>query len=351
MRHAATAVVLLLLLADSAAGATKTDVVELRNGDRITCEIRKLERGKLTVKTDGLGTIAVEWDDVERVSSKASYDVELESGLRLFGSLERSDADAVLVGAAPGGVRALLREIVRIAPVGGTLWRRLDGSVNAGFSFAQANVQTDWSLATEVSYRSRRWLSQLQGDSALTIREDADRQSRNSVTLRSQRFLGRRWSALGFGQFQQNEELSLELRALVGAGVERRLVQSNRTVLAAVGGVASSNEQVLGRGSRERRRGGRRADLELVHLRRALHQPRGGGPLVLRHESPTGEARADHQLQERHRRRSLLEHQPVRELQQRSAGEPEEERFRNLGHGGMVVLKPVRCERISRRLT
>jgi hypothetical protein len=62
MRHAATAVVLLLLLADSATGATKTDVVELRNGDRITCEIRKLERGKLTVKTDGLGTIAVEWD-------------------------------------------------------------------------------------------------------------------------------------------------------------------------------------------------------------------------------------------------------------------------------------------------
>jgi len=246
MRLATCALVLLLLLADSAAGATKTDVVELRNGDRITCEIRKLERGKLTVKTDGLGTISIEWDDVERVSSKASYDVELESGLRLFGALERSDADAVVVGAAPGGVRTLLHEIVRIAPVGGTLWRRLDGSVNAGFSFAQANVQTDWSFDADVSYRSRRWLSQLQADSALTIREDADRQSRNSLTLKSQRFLGRRWSALGFGQFQQNEELSLDLRALVGAGVERRMVQSNRTVLAAIGGAASTNEQYSG---------------------------------------------------------------------------------------------------------
>ncbi len=246
MRHAAAVVVLLLLLADSAAGAAKTDVVELRNGDRITCEIRKLERGKLTVKTDGLGTIAIEWDDVERVSSKASYDVELESGLRLFGSLERSDAGAVVVGAAPGGVRAQIREIVRIAPVGGTFWRRLDGSIDAGFSFAQANVQTDWSFNTEVSYRSRRLLSTLQADSALTIREDADRQSRNTVTLESQRFLGHRWSALGFSQFQQNEELSLDLRALVGAGVARRLVQSNRTILAAVGGAAWTNEQYSG---------------------------------------------------------------------------------------------------------
>src|SRR5215204_5576072 len=126
--------------------AVKTDIVELRNGDRITCEIRKLERGKLTVKTDGLGTVAIEWDDVERVSSKASYDVELQSGVRLFGSLERSDPGAMVVGAAPGGVRTLLGEIVRIAPVGGTLWRRLDGTVDAGFSFAQANVQTDWSF-------------------------------------------------------------------------------------------------------------------------------------------------------------------------------------------------------------
>ena len=36
--------------------AAKTDVVELVNGDRITCEIKKLDRGKLSVKTDGLGT-------------------------------------------------------------------------------------------------------------------------------------------------------------------------------------------------------------------------------------------------------------------------------------------------------
>ena len=119
MRQATCALVLLLLLADSAAGATKTDVVELRNGDRITCETRKPERGKLTVKTDGLGTVAIEWDDVERVSSKASYDVELESELRLRIARARR--------CGRGGRRSgyvwgphLLCEIVRIAPVGGT---------------------------------------------------------------------------------------------------------------------------------------------------------------------------------------------------------------------------------------
>ena len=249
MRHIAKAVVLLVVLSAlpaPVAAATKTDVVELRNGDRITCEIRKLERGKLTVKTDGLGTVGIEWDDVERLTSKATYDVELESGQRLFGSLVRGDAGTVLVTTSSDPARLQLTDIVRIAPLGGTFWRRLDGNVDAGFSFTQANVQTQWSLNSEISYRSRLWLSSLSGDSALTTREDADRQTRNTLALQSQRFLGARWSALGFGQFQQNEELSLDLRTLVGFGVERRMVQSNRTILAAVGGTAWTHEQYSG---------------------------------------------------------------------------------------------------------
>ena len=32
--------------------ADKTDVVHLRNGDRVTCEIKKMERGQLKVSTD-----------------------------------------------------------------------------------------------------------------------------------------------------------------------------------------------------------------------------------------------------------------------------------------------------------
>ena len=42
----------------------KTDVVRLKNGDRITGEIKELERGKLTVKTDSMGTLSIELKDV-----------------------------------------------------------------------------------------------------------------------------------------------------------------------------------------------------------------------------------------------------------------------------------------------
>jgi len=107
-------------------------------------------------------------------------------------------------------------------------------------------VQTQWSFNADVSYRSRQWLTALSADSALISSEDVEGQLRNTLALRSQRYIGMRWSTLGFAQFQQNEELSLDLRSVLGAGVQRVLRQSNRTVFALVGAAALTREQYSG---------------------------------------------------------------------------------------------------------
>jgi hypothetical protein len=230
------------------AAAQKTDIVELANGDRITCEIQKLDRGKLTVKTDGIGTIGIEWDDVERVTSTAIYDVELASGERTSGSIDRGDAGTINLVTTAGTERRALDTIVRMARLGGTFWRRLDGSLAAGFSFTQADLQTQWTFNANVAYRSHNWLTTVAADSLLTVREDADRQTRNNLSLQAQRFLQPRWSFVGIGMFQQNEELSLNLRAVLGGGFIRVLKQSNRTLAEAQMGLAYTQEQYTGVG-------------------------------------------------------------------------------------------------------
>jgi len=240
------ALVLLLCRAVPSLAAVKTDIVELSNGDRITCEVKKLERGKLTVKTDGIGTIAIEWDDIARVISAANYDVELSSGERFLGSLAASDPKTIAVAGTAGTQRLVMDSVIRISPLNGNFWHRLDGSIDTGFSFTQANVQTQWTFDTSVSYRGIRWLSTLTADSALTTTEDVDRQSRNTLTLQGQRFLRPRLSALAFSQFQQNEELSLNLRAVLGAGMQRVISQTNRNVLSVIGGAAYTREQYAG---------------------------------------------------------------------------------------------------------
>ena len=135
-----------------------------------------------------------------------------------------------------------------MARLGRTFWRRLDGSVAAGFNFTQANVQTQWTFDSSVSFRSQKWLVGLDAHSLLTSREDADRQTRNELSFEAQRFIRPRWSYVGLAQFQQNEELSLNLRSLVGGGLVRVLEQSNRSLLQTHLGLAFTQEQYAGEG-------------------------------------------------------------------------------------------------------
>src|SRR5574341_675910 len=90
---------LFILLCTPLALAQKTDIVVLRNGDRITGEVKSLRNAKLQFKTDDAGTLYIEWNKILALTAKAYFEVEVEDGSVYFGSLEpgdlRSEIDVV----------------------------------------------------------------------------------------------------------------------------------------------------------------------------------------------------------------------------------------------------------------
>ena len=131
-------------------------------------------------------------------------------------------------------------------PIEATLWSRLDGNVDLGFSFNKAQLETRWTLNAEVNYRSRNYEGSVTLASQLTAREDADELSRNTLSLSGKRLFGQRWFGVVVGQLQENQELSLDLRSVVGGGAGRYLVQSNSTMLQLYSGVVHTREQFSG---------------------------------------------------------------------------------------------------------
>ena len=108
-----------LLSCVSAIAQGRTDVVVLMNGDRITCEIKRLERGQLTVRTDSMSTIQIEWEDIVRVSSVDRFEVEVESGEKHIGTLLPPTQDGRLEVADDGATASLdLQAVVRLSPMG-----------------------------------------------------------------------------------------------------------------------------------------------------------------------------------------------------------------------------------------
>lgn len=231
----------------AALAGPKIDVVVLKNGDRITCEIKKLDRARLTLSTDAMDTVTVHWDTVGQVVSPRGFEVELTSGQIFYGSLAAGPPGQLGLVARDGSLTPFaLGTVIRLTPLGTSFWGRMDGTIDLGFSFNQAELETRWTLNSSATYSTRRYTFRGSLSSQLTSREDADELSRHALNLSGNRLLGQRWFSLALLQFQRNEELSLDLRALAGAGFGRYFTKSNRSLSSAYSGIAYTRERFAG---------------------------------------------------------------------------------------------------------
>src|ERR1035437_6900089 len=81
-----------LLLVAPLFGREKSDVIVMKNGDRLTCEIRGVDSGVLYVKLDYiLGTSSVQWSKVDHLESRQLFIVKTENGLVFTGTLSAAE--------------------------------------------------------------------------------------------------------------------------------------------------------------------------------------------------------------------------------------------------------------------
>ncbi len=237
---------LFALAASPVQARPKTDVIILINGDHVTGEIKKLERGKLTVRTDSMGTVEIEWEKIEKVTSQYRYTVALRSGLRLVGSLAPGDKNQVLDVVSIGDkVPVDYLRVVEIEPFEESFWERVKGSFSLGYSFAEANSAEKWALDAQANYRTRKYLATTHFSSLLQDQEGAERITRNVLDLGYEWFLGSRWYAFGLSSFQQSSTQGLEFRGLFGGGAGRHLYQSTRSDLSVIGGLGVAREKYV----------------------------------------------------------------------------------------------------------
>lgn len=230
--------------ANPAAGAPKTDVVVLANGDRITGEVRELARGSLSFKTDDIGTLAIEWDNVRSVAAAATFDVDALDGSRYVGSLEPGAIPGELRIASPAGATTLaFRDVVGIRRLGATFWRRLDGSIDAGTSYTSATELFTLDLAASLSTERPGWELSADASSTITTQPEVDDTRRSNVSVTYARRFPKRWLALVQGQLEQNRELGFDLRSSVTAGGGRYLVQTQRDRLVVGLGFSGNREK------------------------------------------------------------------------------------------------------------
>jgi Protein of unknown function, DUF481 len=243
-RQAILTIVVALFVTAVTSAQGRTDVVTLANGDRITGEIVRLERGRLEFKTDDAGTIYLEWTKLSRLVASRVVEVLTTDGRRFVGSLGQAVARAIAVVTSGGDVSLTMSEVTLITPIGLSFWRQLDGAVDAGFSYTRSSGVAQLNVNSDTVYRQFASRTRLTASLTQTEKDDGSgRDDRGSVELSYLRYPWPRWFILGATRFESNESLGLTLRSQVAVASGPRLINSNRAQLVLGAGLALNDER------------------------------------------------------------------------------------------------------------
>jgi Protein of unknown function, DUF481 len=222
----------------------RTDVVTLANGDRITGEIVRLDRGRLEFKTDDAGTLYLEWDKLTSLVSMRLVEVTTTDGATLLGSLEQTTSSWIAVVGAERTVSIPMADATLITTIGRNFWLKLDGSVDAGFSYTKSSGVAQLNLNSDTQYRRPGFQGRLTASFTQThTGDESERDDRGAIQASYLRYRWPRWSIAGLGRFETNESLGLELRSQIAGAIGPRLVNSNRAQLSIAGGMAFNDER------------------------------------------------------------------------------------------------------------
>jgi Protein of unknown function, DUF481 len=249
------ALVLGPLCAASAVAAPKTDIVLLSNGDRLTGEVKLLRQGKLTLKTDSAGTISIEWHKVAGLQTRQRLQVQLASGELYFGSAPQLASTGKLRVEQETDHETIelpLVEIVAINPLErGKLVERLKGYLTGGYTYTKSNDTQALTLSGGLNstLERRRW--SLDANTTVTTERGAQNSQWTQINGLYRWSLSGRWFWEAVVGAERNNELGLDLRAAVGAGFGRYLVQTGEQEWVAYAGLVPNRENPAGGPSKE----------------------------------------------------------------------------------------------------
>ena len=227
-----------------ASGSTrlKTDVVVMKNGDKMTCEIRSLGQGQLTIKQSyANSTVALDWTMVDHIETHQPFMVLDSSGIAASGVVSE---EAGLVSVS-GTEREIPHDaVVSIEQTGETFLRKMHGSVSVGSTFAQSNSQENLSLDADLTYQGTGRIFGVTSDAQFSSQQKVDNTS--ELTVKSQYFAQLRkskWYGGGLANFLSSSEQQINLRSTIGAAIAVLPILTNKSTLYLIGGLGYTTQK------------------------------------------------------------------------------------------------------------
>jgi hypothetical protein len=235
-----------MLAASPVFARENTDIIVMKNGDRLTCEIKALRSNTLYISVSYiLGTLSVDWSKVDHAESKQLFLVKTQDGTVYTGALfipETSGGRPMqieILEAPEKRVTLERKQVVEMNETSRNFWQRLNGHIGTGFTYSKGNEATQYNLSSDVNYPRERWSAEARYSANFTSNAGASPSTRNEVAFSAQRLM--RWNNLyytGITDFLQSSVQGIQLQSTFGGGVGRIMKNTGSTSLTLYGGFA-----------------------------------------------------------------------------------------------------------------
>lgn len=238
----------LLFLVTPLFARESSDVIVMKDGDRLTGEIKGLSAGVLYMSVKYvLGTSSIEWSKVARLTSKQLFVVKTEDGSVYSGTLDTTNTPAVRpveIAVAETSGKAVIEssKIVGMEQTSAKFFQRFNGKINTGVIYSKGNQSTEYSLGAQIEYPRERWAAGANFNSTLSASTGATASTRNQLDLGVYRLMHwNNWFYKGLGGVLQSSEQGIVRQTTFGGGVGRYLQNSNLGRISLLVGFAGQN--------------------------------------------------------------------------------------------------------------
>ena len=244
---------LLMVLTGVCSARERKDVLEFTNGDRITCEIMRLEKGMLYVRLPyARGEVGFDWAQIAHVESAESFVVADKTGKRYSGTLQKVANENVLgepeemkVQVTGPTTKQLVprKDVVEIDRTDTGFWQNLHGDLNGGLNYSKQQSRTQFNFQSNSVFQRTKWSMAAYYQSSFSGGGNISN-LRNDLQLNGKRQLrSPRNFYMGLGEFLQSNEQQLDLRTTVGGAVGHVFSQSNNSFINGYAGGIYNHEQ------------------------------------------------------------------------------------------------------------
>lgn len=223
----------------------QNDTITFGNGDKLIGEIKSMDKGVLIMKTDySDDDFTIEWNKITSINTQSKFVISLSNGQRV-NSVIKSDKNIpniVILVSYNKVVLSQLGDIVFIQSYGEGFINRLSASIDFGYNLTKANSMKQFTANGKLGFQTNLYSIDAMFEVINNAQDEVDDIYRSDTKIGFNYYLPKDMFLTTTADFLQNDELKLNLRSNISAGLGYFINHTNVSFLALGTGLAYNNE-------------------------------------------------------------------------------------------------------------